>query len=115
MNKQKHNAMRSFSWQLGLIVLTLGMTTVAQAKTEVFTLKSNVEYGEEGIFFNTDKGKVALNMYTLSEKVTDSLHKYNLNNGACIQVISTQGFLKESDGGGSGIQSIKNCSKTKKQ
>lgn len=115
MNIQKNNAMSAFSRQLGLIILALIMTTVVQAKTETFTLKSNVEYGEEGIFFNTDKGKVALNLYTLPEKVTNSLHQYNLNKGACIQVMSSNGFLKESNGGGSGIQSIKNCSKASKK
>lgn len=53
-------------------------------------------------------------MYTLPEKVTNSLHKYNLNKGACIQVVSDQGFLREDGGGGAGIQSIKNCIKGKK-
>ena len=114
MYKQKINKITLFSQSLTVIVLALGLTTFAQAKTETFTLKSSVHYGEEGIFFSTDKGKVALNMYTLPEKVTNSLHKYNLNKGACIQVVSDQGFLREDGGGGAGIQSIKNCIKGKK-
>ena len=93
----------------GTLLAVLILTTQAHAQTETFTLKSDVAYGEEGIFFNTDKGKVALNLYTLPEKVTNSLHKYNLNKGACIQVMSSQGFLHENGGGGSGIQSISNC------
>ena len=92
-----------------LLALMCGVITSAQAQTETFTLKSDVAYGEEGIFFNTDKGKVALNILSLPEKVTNSLHKHNLNKGACIQVVSSQGFLHENGGGGSGIQSISNC------
>lgn len=91
-----------------LLTSLLAMNQV-QAKTETFTLKSSVQYGEEGIFFSTDQGKVALNLYALPEKVTNSLHKYNLNKGACIQVMSAKGFKAE-DGNGSGIQSISNCS-----
>lgn len=94
------------------LVIALGLVTYAQAQTETFTLKSSVTYGEEGIFFNTNQGKVALNMYSMPSTVTNSLHKYNLNKGACIQVVSSQGFLHENGGGGSGIQSISNCTTT---
>ncbi len=94
---------------IAMLALVWGVVTAAQAQTETFILKSDVGYGDEGIFFNTDKGKVAVNMYTLPDKVTNSLHKYNLNKGACIQVVSSQGFLHENGGGGSGIESISNC------
>ena len=98
-----------------LIALALLATHQAQAKTEQFTLTSKTTYGEEGIFFKTSKGDVALNLYTLPEGVVNSLHKYNLNKGACIVVNSDSGFLQEDGGGGSGIHSIKNCSKTAKR
>lgn len=105
--QQRHSFNRWHS--ITLLALVCGFFTSAQAQTETFTLKSDVAYGEEEIFFNTDKGKVALNLYTLPDKVTNSLHKYNLNKGACIQVVSSQGFVHENGGGGSGVQSISNC------
>lgn len=101
-----------------VLLLTLGIllaTHQTQAKTEQFTLTGKTTYGEEGIFFKTSKGDVALNLYTLPEGVVNSLHKYNLNKGACIVVNSDSGFLQEDGGGGSGIYSIKNCSKTAKR
>jgi hypothetical protein len=91
-----------------VFALMCGFATYTQAKTETFILKSNVTYGDEGIYFNTDQGKVALNLYTMPEKVVNALHTYNLNKGACIQVSSVKGFKAE-DSGGSGIQSISNC------
>lgn len=87
-----------------------GITQAASPKTETFILKAKVEYGEEGIFLNTNKGKVALNSYTLPEKVLQSFGKLKLNKGACIEVKSTDGLMAEDEGGGSGIQSIRNCS-----
>jgi hypothetical protein len=93
---------------MAMLALALGVVTQAQAKTETFTLKSNVAYGDEGIFFNTDQGKVALNMYSLPSSVFNSLHTYNLKKGACIQVTSSQGF-KHENSAGAGIQSISNC------
>lgn len=105
----QHNKKPLLWRSLSVLALTCGLATYSHANTETFTLKSDVTYGEEGVFFNTNKGKVALNLYTLPEKVTNSLHKYNLNKGGCIQVVSSQGFLHENGGGGSGIQSISNC------
>ena len=93
------------------LVATL-LSSQAYAKTEQFTLKANTAYGEEGIFFKTNKGNVSLNMYALPEKVMNSLHKSNLNKGACIEVNSSNGFGNDD---GDGIKSIKNCTKTKKK
>jgi hypothetical protein len=86
-----------------------GMAQAATSKTENFILKAKVEYGEEGIFLNTNKGRVALNSYTLPEKVLESFGKLKLNKGACIEVKSVNGLMAEDEGGGSGIQTIRNC------
>ena len=86
-----------------------GLAQAATPKTETFILKTKVEYGEEGIFLNTNKGKVALNSYTLPDQVLQSFNKLKLNKGACIEVMSVNGLLAEGEGGGSGIQSIRNC------
>ena len=106
---------RSYNTAILIALTTLLATHQAQAKTEQFTLTGKTTYGEEGIFFKTSKGDVALNLYTLPEGVVNSLHKYNLNKGACIVVNSDSGFLQEDGGGGSGIHSIKNCSKAAKR
>lgn len=94
------------------IALATLLVSQAQAKTEQFTLTAKTTYGDEGIYFKTNKGAVALNMYALPEDVMNSLHKYNLNKGACIEVTSSHGFAQED---GAGIQRIKNCSKTSKK
>ena len=99
---------------LGQLLLP-GIAQAAPPKTETFILKAKVEYGEEGIFLNTNKGKVALNSYTLPDQVLQSFSKLKLNKGACIEVKSANGLLAEDEGGGSGIQSIRNCpAKSKK-
>ena len=92
-----------------------GTAQAVPPKTETFVLKAKVEYGEEGFFLNTNKGKVALNSYTLPDQVLQSFSKLKLNKGACIEVKSANGLLAEDEGGGSGIQSIRNCpAKSKK-
>lgn len=106
---------RSISTAILIALTTLLATHQAQARTEQFTLTGKTTYGEEGIFFKTSQGDVALNLYTLPEGVVNSLHKYNLNKGACIVVNSDSGFLQEDGGGGSGIHSIKNCAKAPKR
>ncbi len=66
------------------------------------------------MFINTTRGSVTLNTNILPEVVINSLHKYNLNKGACISVTSSRVLLAE-DGNGAGIQFISNCKATTTQ
>lgn len=89
-------------------LLTLAASSMAFAKTEQITLKSNVHYGEEAVIFPTTKGEVILNSYTLPSQVAKQLKPYK--KGQCLEIQSKYGFFKDT-GDGSYIQSIRPCKK----
>lgn len=94
--------------RLTALTLLAGLSMVAQAKTETFTLTADVPFSDEAAYFKTNKGNVPVNVYALPASVNRALDHLNLNKGACIEVTSTRGFFG-TDEDGSGIQSIRNC------
>lgn len=89
-------------------ILCLSVSSIAFAKTEQVTLKSNVYYGEESIVFPTTKGEVILNSYAIPAKVVPQIKPFK--KGQCLEIKSKYGFFKDT-GDGQYIESIRPCAK----
>ena len=89
-------------------ILSLSVSSIAFAKTEQVTLKSNVYYGEESVVFPTTKGEVILNSYAIPAKVVPQVKPYK--KGQCLEIKSKYGFFKDT-GDGQYIESIRACAK----
>lgn len=89
-------------------ILSLSVSSIAFAKTEQITLKSNVYYGEESVVFPTTKGEVILNSYAIPAKVIPHVKPYK--KGQCLEIKSKHGFFKDT-GDGQYIESIRPCTK----
>ncbi|WP_224970432.1 hypothetical protein [Acinetobacter oleivorans] len=89
-------------------ILSLSVTSIAFAKTEQITLKSNVYYGEESVVFPTNKGEIILNSYAIPAKVVPQVKPYK--KGQCLEIKSKHGFFKDI-GDGQYIESIQPCAK----
>lgn len=89
-------------------ILSLSVSSIAFAKTEQVTLKSNVYYGEESVVFPTTKGEIILNSYAIPAKVVPQVKPYK--KGQCLEIKSKYGFFKDT-GDGQYIESIQPCAK----
>ncbi|MDS7932158.1 hypothetical protein RMB03_01075 [Acinetobacter sp. V91_7] len=89
-------------------ILSLSVSSIAFAKTEQVTLKSNVYYGEESVVFPTTKGEIILNSYAIPAKVVSQVKLYK--KGQCLEIKSKYGFFKDT-GDGQYIESIQPCAK----
>ncbi|MHC0017816.1 hypothetical protein ACW2B4_08670 [Acinetobacter pittii] len=89
-------------------ILSLSVSSIAFAKTEQVTLKSNVYYGEESVVFQTTRGEVILNSYAIPAKVVLQIKPYK--KGQCLEIKSKHGFFKDT-GDGQYIESIQPCTK----
>lgn len=89
-------------------ILSLSVSSIAFAKTEQVTLKSNVYYGEESVVFPTTKGEVILNSYAIPAKVVPQIKPFK--KGQCLEIKSKYGFFKDT-GDGQYIESIRTCAK----
>lgn len=89
-------------------ILSLLISSIAFAKTEQITLKSNVYYGEESVVFPTTKGEIILNSYAIPAKVVSQVKPYK--KGQCLEIKSKHGFFNDT-GDGQYIESIKPCTK----
>lgn len=89
-------------------ILSLSVSSIAFAKTEQVTLKSNVYFGEESVVFPTTRGEVILNSYAIPAKVVPHIKPYK--KGQCLEIKSKHGFFKDT-GDGQYIESIRLCAK----
>lgn len=89
-------------------ILSLSVSSIAFAKTEQVTLKSNVYYGEESVVFPTTRGEVILNSYAIPAKVVPQIKPYK--KGQCLEIKSKHGFFNDT-GDGQYIESIRPCTK----
>lgn len=89
-------------------ILSLLISSIAFAKTEQITLKSNVYYGEESIVFPTTRGEVILNSYAIPAKVVPQIKPYM--KGQCLEIKSKHGFFNDT-GDGQYIENIRPCTK----